>query len=526
MEVSIDSDHAYKRMLMSNAESFIARMRSRVTSGQLAEEFGSRYSPEQLEAFVVRMNKNVQELVPNSVYTDPERLFESFIALKKLRKKPSRIHNEGERYSSLEKRSPYIDYEPVYNLKNFLTLTLYNMLTRQVSLIGINTSKKSVEYKDTEGNGPLDNHFKWETKEDEKGNKYVEAVVSVADRILPVAQEEYFHAAQELSFGNVDGLEFLDPRISMASNHITHSSIILDRILSSAAAEMGPEEFSYWADKADSVTAGFRKRYVRDLFAPWSKTPLGKEVNKRFQYPLVDYSELGAMLVNFTRDMEGFLFAENGELISDNQALIDIISLQFGSTHKDITYQLLDFVDTRVVEEKDFERIGREITEWGKKLLQYYKGKPEEQELVTHHTHIENEIHPVGDQYESYLDIVTEINASLRNENAIPTTVINLKRLARSVYERHSKKIQELLQAVFPENPDTLVQPDQITLKRNSLSSNQFRQAVEIARHMFNRQNEGIKTRFERLKSREYSIGLIQSKGVGLGLGLEQDNFQ
>jgi len=470
-----------------------------VESGSLARDFGPRYGDRALRQLARQMNADVSELVPGSLHFNPERV----AALKSMNEKRLGIESKNGVWlnktifgkASIKEK---FEEKAVLQLKNFVHSALYEVFAKHIPLpYRITRGLPPVNYQDKFGCDPTtDNCFEWGPWRG-NGNE-IEARVIVTDPTLPATQEEYLHAAQELTFGNVDGLKFLDPNIGAASGHVTHSSILLDRTLSSAAAEMGADEFGYWADKADKVTADFRRRFVRDLAAPWNRTPLGKEVNNRFRYPMVEYRELGARLINLSLDMERFLYTKDGQLIPGNEALFNIISLQFGRTHLDWVYKILDLmqIPEEDEEEIDFEEIGRRMVEWGKMVLRFYKGKLEENELVTHHTHLDRKIDLVGDEYETYVEVVRLINEDMRSKHSIPTTLINLGELAKVVYDRSLQVCKEILDACFPFDPNIYVKPDIAILKKHGLSPNAFALLVRWASESYMR-HRAEKNRFD-----------------------------
>ncbi len=333
--------------------------------------------------------------------------------------------------------------------------------------------------------------FLWEMDGKEKKQfieSKVKARVQISTKILPVTQEEYFHAAQELSMGNVDGLKYLDKRVSFASiNAATHGSILIDRVLSSAAAEIGAQEFSYWAGLADRVTEEFAKQHKTNTKSKWDKTPLGKEVNKRFRYPIVNYAELGAMIYNYTRDIESFLFNPDGSLNEDNDAIFELLSLQFGPNHKEMSLALVDSVNTKG-NPPDFEDLGRQLVERGKKILEYYKGKPEEYELVTHHTQMREPLDPTKLEYEVSKHLVYMVNSQLGKESGIPTTAITLQTVANDARDNATRKLETVIKGIQINLGNSTVQiANQSMLKEVGLDHGTFLLIVRHAFHSYQR---------------------------------------
>lgn len=488
MKTESKEDSRRRLLFSQNFSGCRKNMLAVVESGDLERSFGPRYSGEALRNLARQMNADVSELIPGSLNGNEERSASLSLSFSLLNEKGFEL--EIDKDEAPMTRAIKTD-EVVLRLKNFVHAAVFGVFSEHIPVYKISSGSLPIDYQTELGCDPKGNCFEW-FKNDARG---VEAWVRVSDPTLPVTQEEYFHAAQGLTFGNVDGIEFLDPKIYEVSNHAAHSSNVLDRILSSAAAEMGASEFGYWSTRADEVTADFRRKFVRNRFVPWNRTPLGKEVNKRFRYPIVEYRELGAMLVNFSNDVEAFLYTEEGELIPENEALFNIVCLQFGTTHLDWVYRILDLTSTQIDSQEDFERIGAEMVEWGKKMLRFYKGKPEEKELVTHHTHLDRELDLVGDEYEIYTEIVRGINRDIKSKHMIPTASINLKNLAEVVYNRSLQTVKEIVDACFPDDPDTFVEPDAEILKKHGLNASTLARLIEEAEesyrgHMMAKRND------------------------------------
>lgn len=501
-EIRVAIADSPKKLVLNNLRQACLNMEQMVKSGKTADQFGSHYNEASLRDLKGEMDFDIQELVPGSFVVRPERLTAIIDWVRKLKKSKNTfgelltepytertLLGSYEELLKLLRLSGEMSSEEPQHLKNFVSAVLNRIYDHPIpSISAKNRLRAQIDYETKQGEDLFDNSFSFQIVPNENiVGKKVKAVVTTTHPELPVAQEEYLHAAQELSLGTVEGREYLDPVIFKASKQVTHSSIVLDRILSAAAAELGPEEFTYWAHRADAVTDEFRTKVIKDIFAPWNKTPLGKDVNKRFRYPLVDDKEIGALLVDRSEDFEKFLFYKEGVINPHAQSLFEILSLQYGVNHRELTYQMYDLVESPIHTDEDIERMGRQAIEWGKKLLTFYKGKSIERELVTHHSHIEEPIDESQFEYEATRSIIHEINSSINDLYPIPTTMITLDKLADIAKVNVSKKITNLLQAIFPVDPDVDVPPSQEILDQYDLTYPQYMQIISTARGSYRR---------------------------------------
>ena len=466
-DVAVQANQKLSEAFVDNALQVSSHMSKEVMSGKVAEVFGPKYTAESLAGIADQMRNEILELTPGSGHMNEQRK----VAIEEERSK----QQFSLRY--LEKMLPLLDLE-----RSNRFMELRSEMMKEPELRPFDSFVKGAFYSYFVGNNPSfslmydtakidmeadklvdigEESFHWEMEAAELKKMFggkVKARVSLSSKILPVTQEEYFHAAQELSLGNVEGVKYLDKRVGLASKHVTHGSIILDRILSSAAAEQGPEEFAYWSSKADEVTQEFKDQHLTNTKSKWDKTPLGKEVNKRFLYPLVDHRELGAMIFNYTKDVESFFFNPDGSPNEKNEAIFELLSLQFGQNHKDLSLALVDAVASSKAEVPDFEHLGKQLVEWGKRLLAYYKGRPEEYELVTHHTDMKGELNPSNLRFEVSKKLVESVNSEVGRDSGIPTTEITLQALAKEARDNAQVKLDTILRAIRVDQTANTVQ--------------------------------------------------------------------
>lgn len=469
----------------------IERMVKKIDSGEVAKQFGERFSRKGLTEYANEMKNDVKTLTPGTGFVNKARED----AIKKHEKSLANLPNSkvdgGVRTQKKDHpESPFIfdiidpavfknlhfeplfafdikKFDPVFSnlhLSNFFHMELVNHFSNDnphLKLIKEDASKIKLNFE--EGVPERNNTFLWQKRKD---STEIEATVKITDPVAPVTQEEYLHAAQEMVLGSVEGLPILDIRVLEASKHMTHSSIIIDRILTSAAVEIGPEEFNYWNHRADQVTDDFNEKYLSQKNSPWEKTLLGKSVNKRFQYPVVDYEELGNMILNFTSDVEKFIFKPDGSIITGNETLLELLSLQFGTTQYDLMHAMLDLVQTQGKTHADSAEIGKQMISWGKKLLTYYKGKPEEREIVTHHVEHLQPIDKNHYQYQSTHSLIDQMNSEIK-KGKIPQPLLSLKSLATIAWENAISAADDLTENCFlnRESDETLTPSKEILEK-------------------------------------------------------------
>lgn len=446
------------KAFVDNALQYSSHMSEDVLSGKVAAIYGPQYTAESLSNLADQMRNEVLELTPGSGYVNEKRRIAMEEEARRIRslegfddfRMVMPKHGYYERFSDRTKR--FIEAESrIQPFETYVRGSFYSYFVGKNPSFSLTYDKAKIEMEAERVVDFGEESFHWEMKEEERKKRMgakVQARVSLSNKVLPVTQEEYFHAAQELSLGNVEGAKYLDDRVGEASKHVTHGSIIMDRILSSAAAEVGPEEFAYWSNKADEVTREFENQHLTNTSSKWDKTPLGKVVNKRFLYPIVDYRELGAMIFNYTRDVDQFLFNQDGSPNEKNGVVFELLSLQFGQLHKDLSLTLVDTVASSKEQVPDFENLGKQLVEWGKRILAYYKGKPEEYELVTHHTDMQGHLNTSNLKYEVSQDLVESLNKRVGEVSGIPTTEITLEALADEARRNANTKSEMLMQAV------------------------------------------------------------------------------
>lgn len=453
--------------LQQNHSKYTEAMLCLVQSGDLERQFGQKYSEEALLELFNQMELNVKEILPGSGYVDPIR--------KEKLLKPNNIILEnisggGRRTEKAPSQKPNLRQIVRSYLQKTSRVPFY------INFVGF----PKIKFETNIAPNAKGNFFGVYDEKPVNNSRQIKAEVHIKNPSLPVAQEEYFHAAQELTFGTVESSSYaLDRNIADASKHVTHASLILDRVLSAAATSLGPEEFRYWSEKADSVNELFRSKFLTNRYAFWEKTPLGKEVNKRFRYPICNYREVGGRLSILAHHLENFLFDKHGHPNDNNSALFEIVSIQFGKLQSALSFQMIDIVDTRIKNDEDCEKVGRELIEWGKKVLKYYKNRPEAEELVTHHTHISEKLDVNSYQYESTRKIVELLNAS---NGLIPTININLGELSIVSSKLFSERVDTLLKACFPHNPDEFVEPSEEILKKSGFNKQILIHFVEKAK--------------------------------------------
>ena len=472
----------------------IGRMAKKIDSGEVAQQFGEKFSRKGLTSFADAMASDVKTLTPGTDFVNQAR--QDAIKTKEERLFLTSLHNskisgggadwlktKPETVLRMRKKNDLGSDIFEMHLQNYFHSILVDFFSNdnphsKLSNKNVLTIKLGFE----EGVPEEKNMFLWQK---EKDSTEIVATVRITDPVVPFTQEEYFHAAQEMALGSVEGLPVLDNRVSEASKHLTHSSILIDRILSSAAVEAGPKEFIYWSQIADKVTNDFNKKHLGQKNSPWEKTLLGKSVNKRFQYPVVDYEELGNFIQNFTQDVESFVFKPDGSTIAGNEALLELLSLQFGTTQYDLMHAMLDLVQTQGKTHADSVEIGKQMVSWGKKLLIYYKGKPEEREIVTHHVEQVQPINKNHYQYESTHSLIDQMNDEIK-KGKIPQPLLSLQGLADISWKNALKAATELTKNCFlSRESDEVITPSKEILGKYQIDLITFNKIMRKAKKLY-----------------------------------------
>lgn len=432
-------------LLKQNLIIYHNQMQGAIESGTIAEIFGEIFTPEGFLGLADQMQLEIEQAFPDTGKKNPIR---SKAYTEYIKSNTNFILNiDWDSFLLSKKEDPILPFQQHIRITTERLLLLGNpkdKIIQNQAQIYLQADKRTQD-----GDARFFTYSQGEIRTDKTT---VNASVEISRRMLPQAQEEYFHAIHELCLGTVTGALLTDHKIKDASMHVTHGSLLIDRILTATAASMGSDEYWYWRTKADEETSRYNERHINRPLSGWDETPLGKTVNERFLYPIVNLLELGHILYRRSHELQQFLFDAQGNTNDANSHLFEIISIQFGFHEKDLIFDLLDKIEYDE-NNPDFEDIGAQALEWGVKILKYYKGSTVEREIVTHHTDMIEPLDPQSLTYEVTDNLLQLINGSVTYDMT-PTTQITIHQLASEVYERTHEKVQSFIQRFIPKDAE------------------------------------------------------------------------
>ncbi len=250
------------------------------------------------------------------------------------------------------------------------------------------------------------------------------------------AQEELFHAAQEILFESFDKAT---SSMKKTSEQLVHTSVVLDMAMSLAAKQEGT--WADWNRKANDLQQAEREHFLRTM--TWERTLLGKSLNKRFQYQDMSLADVGRYWKNL-----GTYFAMMFDKVRGmtNHEMVEVYEfgcLALGTIHRDLSYWMLDL---DIDESMSDEDAGRVVVEWAKKILELYSGTEHEQELLGHHSDVKK----IPDDYFHYEvpeDTLAELVSAAASTTETLDEHINITTLKDMSAANWQKKVDEIMAA-------------------------------------------------------------------------------
>lgn len=244
--------------------------------------------------------------------------------------------------------------------------------------------------------------------------------IELSDPTFPVASEEFLHGA-ELVIRNMDKTEAKVSELNTFDvvKHVAHYSVLLDHVLTKAAVELGPEEYLYWKNRAQSQTEVDVRYRLGDN---WHQTLLGRSINERFQYPQVTEDYIERMLVNFVNDVQSTWF-KDGDLNRSLYARLQYALLAYGPDAMQNMMRLLECGDLK---SKQLINSARDAIELGKHMLKNAKDGDNVANLVRHHVPYNREITKDDFTYELADDVLNELNKLQRRNLPVVLNYTNI----------------------------------------------------------------------------------------------------
>lgn len=307
----------------------------------------------------------------------------------------------------------------------------------------------------------------------------------------PHAQEELLHAAQEILFGNDNGMSFSTAK---TSEQLVHTSFLLDMALSFAALEEGT--WQKWHQKADELQQKERQHFVKTQ--AWDYTLLGKNLNKRFQYNNMSLADVGVFWKNLSIYFKDMFNNVGGITNHEMVEVFEFGCLAYGTLHRDLSYSM---VDLPIGDHLTDEEAGRVVVDWAKRVLKHFSGTEHETELLGHHS----DVREIPEHYFNYevpqssLQILMNATSHPNRTLAQEITVSTLRIISLSNW---GTKMDEMMIAWEKFQANHNNESFERVLTENGVSRKVFDQLVMLAEVDYRKQYQDtpklIKPRHER----------------------------